>query len=474
MKTDNRYLFAIGLAGAATLPATAVLAAGPDGGARPNVVIVYADDMGYGDLGCYGHPTINTPNLDRMAGEGMLMKSFYAGAAVSTPSRAALLTGRYAVRSGMYGDTWSVLYPDAPEGLPRNESTFLQIASEAGYRTACVGKWHLGSEAPYMPADFGFDYYFGVPYANNFRPLQLQESRGQHADLEVLEENTDQRLLTQRYTEKIVGFITENRDNPFIVYYPTTTPHIPLSASTGFEGKSLRGAYGDSVEELDWSVGRIIETLVELGLDDNTMVVFTSDNGPWTRMHLRGGSSGMLRGGKGSAWEGGYRVPALFRWPGVIPAGSVCYNPAGAMDLFSTVVNLCGGEIPADRPIDAVDLMPMLRDPEKGVRNEFAYWCGSRLRAVRMGPWKLVAIPYEEWFTERGLDYDENRMLLFNIEHDPGETVDMTEYRPEIAGKLAKLREKYLRETKVAPSVCDNRAMTYQNQSSQNQSPQKK
>lgn len=423
---------------------------------KPNVIVIFTDDQGYGDLGCYGHPTIKTPNIDRMAAEGMRMTQFYCAAAVSTPSRAALLTGRYPVRTGMYGDKWSVLYPDAPEGLPTTEITMAKIAQDQGYRTACIGKWHLGHSAPYMPNDFGFDYFYGVPYANNFLPLPMLEGY-KDKPIKILEDSTDQRYLTQKYTKKVAEFIKSSKNKPFLLYYASSAPHVPLYASENFAGKSLRGAYGDAVEELDWSVGELLKTLKECGIDDNTMVVFTSDNGPWATLKLRGGSSGLLRGSKGSVWEGGFRVPAIFRYPNHIPANTTCYNMCTTMDLFATVVTMCGGELPKDRAIDGVDMSGVLKDPQTVVRNELAYYRGSELRALRKGVWKIHFDPYDEWYVLNGLDSTNRKPILFNLDTDPSETFDMAAKKPEIVDMMLKLRDQYMKRVEIVPSRNDRR-----------------
>jgi len=419
---------------------------------KPNVVIILADDMGYGDLGCYGHPTIKTPNIDRMAAEGMRFTQFYAPAAVSTPSRASILTGRYSVRTGMWGDKFSVLYPDTPGGLPNDELTIAQVVKGQGYNTACIGKWHLGAADPHMPWNFGFDYYYGVPYANNFIPLPLMEGP------RVLEDSTDQSLLTMRYTAKAIDYMTKSihEGKPFFLYFASTFPHVPLYASQKFSGKSLRGSYGDTVEELDWGVGEIMHALKELGIDANTLVIFTSDNGPWITMKQRGGSAGLLHGGKGSSWEGGFREPGIFRWPGVIPAGTTCYNISTAMDIFPTVAKLSGAEIPAGREIDGVDMMPMLRDPENATRNEFVYWKGSELAAIRRGVWKVQFHQYDDWYQQQGITV-ENKPLLFNLDNDPSEAFDLSAKHPEIVEQLTKLKDDYLSKVTIRPSVNDTR-----------------
>ena len=281
-----------------------------DDSQRPNFIIIFADDLGYGDLGCYGHPTIHTPNLDRMAGQGMRFTQFYSAASVCTPSRAALLTGRLPIRSGMCSDSRRVLFPDSAEGLPQEEVTLAEALKAQGYATACIGKWHLGHHPEYLPTRHGFDTYFGIPYSNDMRPCPLMRNE------EVLEEPAEQATLTARYTEEAIGFIKAHRDEPFFLYFPHTFPHVPLFASDRFKGTSKRGLYGDVVEELDWSVGQVLKALEECDLGDRTLVVFTSDNGPWLTQSERGGSAGLLREGKGSTWEGGMREPAIAWWPG--------------------------------------------------------------------------------------------------------------------------------------------------------------
>lgn len=423
---------------------------------RPNVIVILADDLGYGDIGCFGHPTIKTPNIDRLAQEGMKMTQFYSASGVSTASRSALLTGRYPVRTGMYGDKWSVLYWDAPEGLPVEERTFARILADEGYSTACIGKWHLGKDEPFLPVNFGFSYWYGVPFANNFRPLPLMETDDE-GKVVVIEENTDQSQLTRRYTEHIESYIREHRDSPFLIYYASTFPHVPLFASENFAGKSRRGPYGDTIEELDWSVGRIMNVLDEEGLDENTLLVFTSDNGPWITMKQRGGSSGLLRGGKGSAWEGGFRVPAVFRYPTRIVPGSVSCSISSLMDLFNTIVNLCGGNIPDDRAIDGVDLSPLFDNPDLEVRRQMQFWCGSHLRALRCGKWKLVYEPYDDFYIEQGMDPAMKSPLLFNIETDPSEKFDLSRKYPSLLDKMLDIRDSCQTNTEVRASVCDMR-----------------
>jgi len=266
---------------------------------KPNIVIIFADDMGYGDMGCLGHPTIATPNLDKMAAEGIKLTQFYSAASVCTPSRAALLTGRLPIRSGMCSSKRRVLFPNSAGGLPKSEITIAMALKSAGYATACIGKWHLGHLQQFLPNQRGFDYYYGIPYSNDMRPTPLIENN------KTIEEPANQKTLTRRYTQKAVQFIQKNKSKPFFLYFPHTFPHIPLFASAAFKDKSMRGLYGDVIEELDWSVGVILDTLRKNHLAENTLVIFTSDNGPWLPKKLNGGSAGLLRGGKGSTWEGG-------------------------------------------------------------------------------------------------------------------------------------------------------------------------
>ena len=328
---------------------------------RPNFVIILCDDMGYGDLSCYGNPTIQTPNIDRMAGEGMKLTQFYVGAAISTPSRSALLTGRLPVRNGMYGDRKGVLFPDSKAGLGQDEITIAKVLRQNGYATGCVGKWHLGAFSPYLPTDHGFDYYFGIPYSNDMSPAQ---NRGPHARNypptplilgdKKIEDEPDQGELTRRYTEKAVEFIHEHAKEPFFLYFAHTFPHIPLYTNARFEGTSKRGLYGDVVEEIDWSVGEVLKALREHGLDDNTFVIFTSDNGPWLTERENGGSAGPLKDGKGTWWEGGFRVPAICWMPGKI-APAINDEMMATMDLYPTFLAMAGIERPEGVVLDGVD-----------------------------------------------------------------------------------------------------------------------
>lgn len=425
----------------------------------PNFIIIFADDLGYGDLSSYGHPTIRTPNLDKMADEGMRFTQFYNGASICSPSRAALLTGRLPIRSGMSGTQTSgnVLYPRSTGGLPQSEITIAEALKEKDYNTALVGKWHLGHLPKYMPRKQGFDYYFGLPYSNDMTspywkgdtpPLPLYENE------EVIEENPDQRLLTKRYTEKAIRFIKENKKNPFFLYYPNNFPHVPLYASEDFRGSSKRGIYGDVLEELDWSVGKILDTLKDLGLEKNTLVIFTSDNGPWLIKKDHGGSPGILFEGKGSTYEGGFRVPAIAWWPGTVPENQVSEAVTTTMDLFPTLLQLADIPMPDDRMFDGSNLQPILTGKEKALPEEIVfYYFRDRIRAVRHGPWKAHFITKPSYSKEKAVIH--NPPLLFNLEHDPAEDHDVSEDHPEIIEKIISIKDKHKETIKSVPSQLD-------------------
>lgn len=401
----------------------------------PNVVIVYADDLGYGDLGCYGHPTIRTPNLDRMAREGMRFTQFYSAAEVCTPSRAALLTGRYPVRSGMAHDRFRVLRSNSAGGLPKGEETLAELLRGRGYRTAMVGKWHLGHRPEHLPPAHGFDEYLGLPFSNDMMPSAdapkgrekffVEDNAHWRTPLlrgtNVVEAQPDQRGLTRRYTEEAVRFIRSNRRRPFFLYFAHTFPHVPLFASERFRGRSAGGLYGDVVEELDWSVGRLMETLRSEGLEGRTLVFFSSDNGPWLIFDHHGGSAGPLREGKGSTWEGGMRVPGIAWWPGRIPAGVVQREVATTMDLFPTVARLAGAGPgrTGGRELDGVDISPLLFGTGRVEREAFFYYRGTTLYAARMGPWKAHFVTRSGYGPDPAAPHEPP--LLFHLGEDPGE-----------------------------------------------------
>lgn len=442
----------------------AALAAGAPG--KPNFVIILADDLGYGDLGCYGHPTIRTPHLDRMAREGMRFTSFYSAAEVCTPSRAALLTGRYPVRSGMAHDRFRVLRNVSTGHLPDGEITLAELLKQQGYATGYVGKWHLGvwaNNPEGHPSRHGFDSCFGLPHSNDMDPLpgipkEVHSSTDPdpqwfNAPLfegdKLIEQPADQTQLTRRYTEQAVRFIREKKEQPFFLYFPHTFPHTPLYASEPFRGKSLRGRYGDVVEEIDWSVGQVMNALREAGLEQNTLVFFTSDNGPWLIRGLAGGSAGLLRDGKGSTWEGGMRVPGIAWMPGRIPAGEVCRDLAVTMDLFSTCALWGGATLPTDRPIDGRDLTPVLTGKGRVERDVFCYYRGTRLFAVRQGRWKAHLVTQPSYGPGQPETHD--IPLLFDVEADPGESFDEAAQHPEVVAQIREAVARHL--ATVVPGV---------------------
>ncbi len=424
---------------------------------KPNIIIVFTDDLGYGDLGCYGHPTINTPHLDKMTSQGMKFTQFYSGASVCTPSRAALLTGRLPTRYGMTSDRLRVLFPFSTSGLPRDEWTLAEALSEAGYATAAIGKWHLGHYDAYLPTRHGFDTYFGIPYSNDMSPVTNDWGVAQQfpklpllENENIIEEEPDQRGLTRRYTEKALAFIQDNRESPFFLYVAHTFPHVPLYASDEFLGKSSRGLYGDVVEEIDWSMGALLEALEKNNLSENTLVFFTSDNGPWLTEGIEGGSAGLLRQGKGSTWEGGMRVPAIAWWPGTIEAGKVTNALSTTMDIFSTAISLAGISAPQDLTLDGTDLVPLLKGQSHRVREEVYFYLGTQLFAIRKGPWKMHYKTLNPYVGEPVENHDPP--LLFHLDHDPSERFNLSSEHPEIVADLDKTAREHLGSYDPPPS----------------------
>ena len=433
---------------------------------RPNIVIIFADDLGYGDLGCYGHPTIRTPNLDRMAAEGMRFTEFYSAAEVCTPSRAALLTGRYPIRSGMCHDQFRVLRPRSLGQLPDNEITLAEALKAKGYATGCIGKWHLG--VPQFnpgghPRKHGFDFYFGLPHSNDMDPTpvapkgagKLAEQRAEwwnaplYRDDQIIERPTDQTTLTRRYTDEAVKFIQSHKAKPFFLYFPHTFPHTPLFASKDFAGRSPRGIYGDVVEELDASVGKVLDTLRQEKLAENTLVFFTSDNGPWLIMNQQGGSAGLLREGKGSTWEGGMRVPGIAWWPGKIKP-TVQRTLASTMDLFTTSLKLAGADVPGDRPIDGLDIRPLLFGTGTVSREAYFYYRGTRLMAARSGDFKAHYMTQAAYGQPKHEEH--TPPLLFNLRVDPSETHNVATNHSAVLGQIAQVVEKHKAALQPAPS----------------------
>ncbi len=454
----------IGLA-LAVCPITVQPAAAADEPQQPpNFVIIFADDLGYGDLGCFGHPTIRTPNLDRMAQEGIRFTQFYSAAPVCTPSRAALMTGRLPIRNGMCSDRRRVLFPDSGGGIPASEITLAEALKTRGYATACVGKWHLGHLPQFLPTRNGFDEYFGLPYSNDMDRV-ADRKLGRKIFLEpkveywnvplmrgtqIIEQPADQRTLTRRYTEQAVRFIRENREQPFLLYLPHTMPHVPLFRSSTFAGVSSRGLFGDVVEEIDWSVGQILSTLRELDLHRRTLVWFTSDNGPWLIFGVQGGSAGLLRDGKGSTWEGGMREPTIAWWPGTIPPGIVTQELGTTMDIYVTCLTLAGVPLPQDRVLDGYDLSPVLLGTGRSPRKVVFYYRGRRLMAVRYGPYKAHFITQPAYGGGKAQKHDPP--LLFHLGHDPSERFDVAKDHPDIVAKIRQIAEEHLSSFEPPPS----------------------
>ena len=421
---------------------------------QPNFVIIFTDDLGYGDLSCFGHPTIRTPNLDQMAVEGQKWTSFYVAAPVCTPSRAALLTGRYPVRNGMCSDQRGVLFPDSDGGLPPEEITIARALKDVGYRTAAIGKWHLGHKSPYLPTDHGFESYFGIPYSNDmdkvikedyFKLAAEERYEAYNVPLmrntAIVERPANQTTITRRYTEEAISRIREFRNEQFLVYLAHSLPHIPLFRSPAFKDRSPHGIYGDVVEEIDWSVGEIVKTLRDLGIAGNTLVIFTSDNGPWLPYKTHGGSAGLLREGKGSTWEGGMRVPMVAWWPGTLKPGIVT-DMGSTLDLFPTLISLAGGKVPTDRIYDGYDLTALLAGKGKNIRKEMFYYQGEQLYAVRLGEYK-AHFETKILYTGQKESDKHDPPLLFQLEHDPSEKFDISGQHPEIIEKILELAKRH-------------------------------
>jgi arylsulfatase A len=435
----------------------------------PNFVIIFTDDQGYQDVGCFGSPDIATPHLDQMAREGMRFTDFYVAAPVCTPSRAALLTGKYPKRLGM---AKGVLFPHSGDkGLPPEEITIADLLKKKNYATACIGKWHLGHTTHVLPTAQGFDTYYGIPYSNDMwlapelkpakdiklregitleqmktmgAPKATKESRQKvplMRDNVIVEFPADQTTLTKRYAEIAVQFIEQNKDKPFFIYMTPAMPHIPLFASKAFKGKSKAGLYGDTIEEIDWAVGQVLQALEKQGLSENTLVIFTSDNGPWLSHGDHGGHALPLRNGKGSTFEGGMRVPCIMKMPGTIPAATTCSEPIGTLDLLPTIGHLAG--IPFDHKIDGADASNLLKGKAgaKAPREFFLYYLhNDTLSAIRMGDWKLIlsvpAIGYSQKVEPKKYKKETFEPELYNLREDIGETKNLYSEHPEIVEKL--------------------------------------
>ncbi|MEC9477141.1 MAG: sulfatase [Planctomycetota bacterium] len=417
----------------------------------PNFIVIFCDDLGYGDLGCFGHPTIATPHLDQMAAEGQKWTQFYVAAPVCTPSRAGLLTGRLPIRSGLCSSKRRVLFPDSAGGLPGSEITIPELLKKVGYATGMVGKWHLGHLPEFLPHRHGFDEWYGVPYSNDM-DRNDKGPRGWDAFLEpkfeywdvplyrndeLIERPTDQRTITKRYGDEAVRFIDAHQDQPFFLYLAHSMPHVPLFRSDSFVDRSQRGFYGDVIEEIDASVGKVLDAVRDRGIAENTIVIFTSDNGPWLEYGAMGGSAGLLRAGKGTTFEGGMRVPTIIWWPGGARPGVVT-DPGATLDLLPTFCALAGAEAPADRVLDGSDISGRIRGDSASPRDTVFFYRGDILYAIRNGPWKMH---FRSRPRSGAKETIHETPLLYHMEHDPSEKKDLAKKHPEIIERLRAVAE---------------------------------
>ena len=432
----------------------------------PNVVIIFTDDQGYGDVGVYGARGYTTPNLDKMASQGMRFTDFYSAQAVCSASRAALLTGCYPNRIGVSG----AFMPWAKVGINENEVTIAELLKQKDYTTGIFGKWHLGHLKEFLPLQHGFDEYFGIPYSNDMWPVNFDGQpvtdstavphKFRHPPLPLIEGNEKikeihdldgQNQLTTWYTERALQFIEKNKNQPFFLYVPHSMPHVPLGVSDKFAGKSEQGMYGDVMMEIDWSVGEILKAIKTHGLEENTLVIFTTDNGPWLNFGNHAGSTGGLREGKGTSFEGGQKVPCIIKWPGVVPEGVICNNMASTIDLLPTLAEITSTKLP-DHKIDGISILPLLKgDPDANPRDNLLYYYRrNSLEAVRIGDWKLV-FPHEHRSYEDVLPgndgwpgpYKSGQSVLglFDLRRDPGERYNVIEQYPEIVEELEHFAE---------------------------------
>lgn len=405
---------------------------------NPSIVIFFTDDQGYADVGCYGAKGFKTPHLDDLAEDGMRFTDFYVPATVCTPSRAGLLTGRYPKRANLHR---AVIFPFSNHGLEQQEFTMAEMLKSVGYSTACIGKWHLGHKEEFMPDKHGFDYYFGVPYSNDMDGHYYEKNNFQSPPLpvyrnsEVIAEGPPQKYLTRMFTEEAVNFIKKEKNTPFLLYLPHCMPHTPLHVSEAFEGKSELGLYGDVIMELDWSVGEVVKTLKETGIYNNTIFIFTSDNGP------KAGSALPLRGRKATTWEGGQRVPGIVVWPDQIPAGTVSGEMVSTMDLFPTFAEITGAQIQEGYQFDGMDISGLLKNPEKErlPQRPFVYYSlFGKPEAVRLGKWKLHIGKSIGWTDQKPFP-----VSLYNLETDISEKENVADKNPEIVEKLSTLIKQF-------------------------------
>ncbi|WP_194975363.1 sulfatase family protein [Aquiflexum lacus] len=423
---------------------------------KPNIIVIFTDDQGYNDLGVFGSPDILTPNLDQMAAEGMKFTNFYVAQAVCSASRAALLTGTYSNRLGIHG----ALDHSSNHGLNPNETTIAEMLKPLGYQTAIFGKWHLGHHPEFLPTNQGFDEYFGIPYSNDMWPNH-PETKNYYPPLPLYQNDnvvdtvwTDQSMFTIWFTEKSVDFINRNKENPFFLYLAHPMPHVPLFVSEKFKGKSERGLYGDVIMEIDWSVGEVLKALKENGLEENTLVIFLSDNGPWLSYSGHSGLAYPLKEGKGTSWDGGVKVPTIMKWKGKIPEGKVQKNPAMSIDILPTIAALTGAQLPA-LPIDGLDISSMIMESSAPSPQEayFIYYNRNELQAIVMGDWKLYlphryrSIAPDQDFRDDGIPIkytmiELEEMELYHIPSDASEANNVIGENPQVVDMFLKLAEK--------------------------------
>jgi arylsulfatase A-like enzyme len=422
----------------------------------PNIVIIFADDLGYADIGPFGATGYSTPHLDRMAREGRRFTDFYVPQAVCSASRTALLTGCYPNRVGILG----ALGPNAKIGISDDEQLISEILKRRGYATAAIGKWHLGRQPRFLPTRHGFDSYFGLPYSNDMWPRHPENPNAYPPlplieDEAVVQTDPDQRQLTTWYTENAVRFIEASKDQPFFLYLAHSMPHVPLHVSDKFAGKTTRGLFGDVIEEIDWSVGQVLETLARLSLDERTLVIFTSDNGPWLSYGDHAGSAGPLREGKGTEFDGGVREPCVMRWPGHIPAGTECREPAMTIDLLPTLAGLAGDTSAPPLPIDGLDIRPLVlgESGAKSPHDALAFYWNNELHAVRSGRWKLHFPHTYRTLQTHGSGGEPGKYVqktiglsLFDLEADLGESINVAADHPDVVERLTAEAEKFRAE----------------------------
>ena len=447
------------------------------GNDQPNFVVIFCDDLGWGDLTCFGHPTIATPHLDRMASEGTRLTQFYVAASVCTPSRAALLTGRYPVRTGMWGKR-RVLFPEfLIGGLPAAELTIAEMLQTSNYKTGMVGKWHLGHLPQYLPTAHGFDQYYGIPYSNDMEKVEVPNRPGRsifkdpdwrHFDVPLLssvaggetkelERPANQTTITRRYTEKAVEFISESVSEPFFLYLAHSLPHVPLFRHESFADHSRAGLYGDVIEEIDWSVGQVLKQIEASGISDQTMVVFTSDNGPWLTFGDHGGSAGPLRHGKGTTFEGGMRVPTIVWMPSTIPAGVVSAEMGCTLDLLPTLAAMSGTALPDDLVLDGDDLSKTWTAGKPSPRDSLFYYRDNRLMAVRHGRFKAHYVT-QDAYTKAGRQATKHEPpVLFDLETDIGEKRDVAKQYPRVLKQIDGKKQQHEAATPIAESQLDRK-----------------